>query len=116
MTRKRFSRKDRQRLSDLYERTCYLCNGIIADDEDWDIEHVIAWELTRDDSDGNLRLCHRKCHKHKTADDIRMIRKADRVRDKNDGTFPPSPRAFRKRPDGTKFDWNRGKNIYRRHP
>jgi 5-methylcytosine-specific restriction protein A len=95
MKRPSFNRKERQRLRDLYKSTCYLCGGEITDDQAWEIEHVVMWELTHDNSDDNLRLAHAKCHKVKTADDIRGIRKADRIRAKNNGTDPPSPNPLR---------------------
>ncbi len=97
MSRRSFSRKDRARLFQLYAGRCYLCDGAISVGEAWDIEHVIPWELTRDDSDDNLRLAHKKCHKAKTAVDIRTIRKSDRQRDKHTGTFWKQKRPWPKR-------------------
>ena len=106
-SRHSFSRKERGRLFALYAGCCYLCEGKITASQAWEIEHVIPWELTRDDSDGNLRLAHKKCHAVKTAKDIRELRHSDRVRDRNTGTlrpanpFPGSKRdKYRKRMDG----------------
>lgn len=95
--RPHFNRKERARLFSLHDGTCYLCEGRIGADQAWEIEHVVPWELTHDNSDDNLRLAHAKCHKVKTANDIRGIRKADRIKAKNDGTYPPSPTPLRSR-------------------
>lgn len=88
--RKSFSRKERVRLFEHYKGECYLCSGKIQVGEAWDIEHIVPWELTRDDSDDNLRLAHVACHKVKTADDVRAIRKADRIKAKHIGAVKPS--------------------------
>ena len=110
MSRRSFSRKERVRLFTLYAGECYLCAGKIAIGDAWEIEHVIAWELTRDDEDGNLRLAHVKCHKVKTAGDIRIIRKSDRVHANHIGAFKPSTRGFRK-PTDTIYDWRQHRYV-----
>ena len=67
MARKRFTDKDRARIFARNNGTCHLCKQKIDGvREAWEIEHVIAWELTRDDSDENLRPAHVSCHKQKT--------------------------------------------------
>lgn len=88
MTRKHFSQRERVRLFTLNGGKCHLCTMSIKVGETWEIEHEIPWELTRDDSDGNLKLAHVHCHKIKTAQDVRDIRKADRLYAKNIGAFP----------------------------
>lgn len=90
MSRKSFHARERGRIFNLYGGVCYLCEGKIHVGEAWEIEHCIPWELSRDDSDENLRLAHVKCHKVKTASDIRTIRKSDRQRDKHTGAMPRS--------------------------
>ena len=67
MARRRFNDKDRARIFASNKGCCHLCGGKIDGvREKWEIEHVIAWELTRDDSDENLRPAHPDCHKTKT--------------------------------------------------
>ncbi len=88
MTRKHFSQRERVRLFTLYGGQCYLCETPIKVGDAWEIEHVIAWALTRDDSDDNLRLAHVHCHKIKTAENVRDIRKMDRIFAKNIGAWP----------------------------
>jgi 5-methylcytosine-specific restriction enzyme A len=102
--RKHFSQRERVRLFTLNGGKCHLCHHPIKVGDAWEIEHEIAWELTRDDSDENLKLAHIACHKVKTADDVRSIRKADRMKAKHIGAWPEprgnsriQSRAFPKR-------------------
>lgn len=102
MARKSFSRKERVRLFDLHGGACHLCQQKIKVGEAWDLEHIVPWELTRDDSDDNVKPAHKSCHKVKTADDVAAIRKADRIRAKHLGAWPKSKskipsRGFNKR-------------------
>ncbi len=89
-SRKSFSKKDRARLFLLYKGECYLCKGgIDSTKEAYEIEHVIPWALTQDDSDDNLRLAHVKCHKEKTHGAERgMLNKVERQRLKDQGHWP----------------------------
>lgn len=89
MPRRSFSRKDRARIFAAHEGCCHLCTGKIAVGEAWEVEHVIPYALTQDDSDGNLRPAHVKCHKVKThTEDRPRISKAERQRAKHLGTWP----------------------------
>lgn len=97
MSRKRFSRRERGRLFNLHHGKCHLCNGKIQVGDDWDLEHIIPWELTRDDSDDNVKPAHKSCHKTKTADDVKAIRKADRKRAKHIGAWPDSKHKIKSR-------------------
>ena len=87
MARKSFTKKDRARLFNLYGGQCYLCKGAIdGTRERYEIEHVIPWALTQDDSDANLRLAHVKCHAEKTHGPERaMLNKTERMRLKHAG-------------------------------
>ena len=98
--RKSFSKKDRARLFGLYAGQCYLCNGAIdGTREAYEIEHVIPWALTQDDSDDNLRLAHVKCHKAKTHGPERaMLNKTERMRLKANGHWPKSKASIPSRP------------------
>lgn len=95
MARKHFSRKERVRIFDLNTGKCHLCGEKIRVGDAWDLEHVVPWSLTRDDSDDNVKPAHKSCHKEKTADDVAAIRKADRVRAKFIGAWPKSKNPIR---------------------
>lgn len=92
MGRKRFTDKDRARIFAANNGCCHLCNTKIDGvREAWEIEHVIAWELTRDDSDDNLRPAHIACHKQKThKQDRPVINEAKRREAKHNGVKRPS--------------------------
>lgn len=97
--RKSFSKKERARLFALNGGRCHLCNGLIdGTREAYEIEHVIPWALTQDDSDDNLRLAHVKCHSEKThKHDRPMISKVERMRLKHAGHWPKSKTPLRSR-------------------
>jgi 5-methylcytosine-specific restriction protein A len=84
--RKRFTAKDRARIFAAHNGICHLCRGKIQDNEAWELEHIIAWALTQDDSDENLAPAHVKCHKAKThKQDRPAINKAVRLDNKRRG-------------------------------
>ncbi len=97
MGRKHFSRTERVRIFDLHGGRCHICAQKVQVGEAWDLEHVVPWELTRDDSDTNVKPAHKHCHKDKTAEDVAGIRKADRVRAKHIGAWPESKAKIRSR-------------------
>lgn len=98
MARKSFSRKERARLFELRKGCCYLCKGKIGVAEAWEIEHIIPWEISRDDSDENLDLAHKKCHRVKTDDDMKTIAKVRRQEAKHNGTWIRSKAKIPSRP------------------
>jgi 5-methylcytosine-specific restriction protein A len=64
--------------------------GQIGIGEAWEVEHVIAYALTRDNSDGNLRPAHVKCHRAKTDVDVAAIAQAKRREAKHQGVERPA--------------------------
>lgn len=98
MPRRSFSRKDRARIFASNEGVCHLCSGKIGVGEAWEVEHVIPYALTQDDSDGNLRPAHKKCHAIKTnTEDRPRISKAERQRAKHLGMWPKSQHPLKGR-------------------
>ncbi len=66
--------------------TCCICNGRIDPArEKWDAEHIVRHVLTNDNSADNVKPCHPKCHKTKTATDVAENAKGKRVSDKHFG-------------------------------
>jgi len=56
---------------------CYLCGEKVKIGQLFEVEHVIPWALSFDDSDDNLKIAHTVCHKTlKTGDDVKRIAKA----------------------------------------
>lgn len=98
MTRRSFNRKDRARIFNAALGLCHICEGKIGIAEAWEIEHVIPYALTQDNSDDNLRPAHVKCHAKKTSEEDRpRIAKAERQRAKHTGTWPKSRAPLRSR-------------------
>jgi 5-methylcytosine-specific restriction protein A len=95
--RKRRTGKQRLAILKAHDSKCYLCGGAITPGEAFELEHMIAFELTRDDSDGNLRPAHSKCHAVKTRDDVAAIARAKR-REVNHNGAKPAPRQKIKSP------------------
>ena len=86
MARRSFSKKDRARIFASANGVCHLCNGAITVGEAWEIEHIVAYALTRDNSDENLRPAHKRCHEVKTRqEDVPAIAKAKRREAKHTG-------------------------------
>jgi 5-methylcytosine-specific restriction endonuclease McrA len=92
MARRRFTDKDRARIFANNNGCCHLCGQKIDGvREAWEVEHVIAWELTRDDSDDNLKPAHIGCHRQKTHEQDRpAINQAKRREAKHTGVKRPS--------------------------
>tara|TARA_R110002126_G_scaffold254020_1_gene397074 strand:- start:2509 stop:2844 length:336 start_codon:yes stop_codon:yes gene_type:complete len=89
--RKSFSRTERVRLFSLHERTCHICQcKIDGISEKWEVEHVIPFEMTRDNSDENCKPAHVKCHKAKTKKDVKDIAKCKRREAAHIGAKPKS--------------------------
>jgi 5-methylcytosine-specific restriction endonuclease McrA len=103
--RKHLSAKERVRLFELHKGICHICKQKIQVGEKWELEHLIPWELTRDDSDENVKPAHDHCHKPKTKKDTQEIRKADRIRAKHLGCYPKSRARIQSRGFPKTRDW-----------
>lgn len=89
--RRSISSTERARLFALHGGICHLCGEKIDGvRERWEVEHVIPWALTRDDSDENRRPAHVACHRAKTHDDAADIAKAKRREAKHLGFYRPA--------------------------
>lgn len=89
MTR-RMSSSRRARIFEAAGGACHICGQKIdGTREKWEVEHIIPYSLTRDDSDENLAPAHVSCHLGKTAADAGTIAKAKRVHRKHTGAHRP---------------------------
>lgn len=108
MTR-RMSPSRRARIFEAHGGICHICGQKIdGTRERWEAEHIVAYALTRDDSDENLAPAHDRCHATKTPEDVTRIAKAKRGNRKHLGahrpksTIPGSRASkFKRRIDGT---------------
>ncbi len=64
--------------------TDFGCHNTVIKNSAWQIDHIVAWELTHDDSPENLQLLCWDCHQAKTQIDRSAINKSSRQRDKHD--------------------------------
>ena len=65
------------------------------------MDHEKSLGLGGEHRESNLQIVHRHCHKGKTPDEIRAMRKADRVRTKHLGKKKPRSITRWRRFDGT---------------
>lgn len=114
--RREFSRKVRAQIilratDENGQVVCEGC-GLILGHKPYEIDHTVAEALIIDKSrkltadDGKLlgRDCCHRGGRNKTADDVRMIRKADRQRDKASGAFKRKSRTM---PGSRASQWKR---------
>lgn len=97
MSRKSFTAKDRIRIFAARDGLCHICKGKVGVGEAWEVEHVIPYALTQDNSDGNLAPAHIKCHRVKSAADATNLAKALRRQAKHHGAWPKSRTPLRSR-------------------
>ncbi|WP_375553356.1 HNH endonuclease [Roseovarius mucosus] len=105
MTRRNMTPARRLRIFTAAGGVCHICGGKIdATREKWDADHVIALEISGDDSDDNLRPAHERCHRgagSKTSEDQRIIAKAKRIEAKHKGAKKATRKMPYRRFDGT---------------
>ena len=104
MTRRRsLTRNQRVRIFDSNQGCCHICGEKIHVGEPWDADHVVPRGLTGSDNLDEFRPTHKACHKEKTRDDNRAVKKAVRVRAKHLGIKNPSKwqGKFKRKVDGT---------------
>ena len=78
MTR-RMSETRAARIFMAHDGVCHICGQKIdGGREAWEVEHIVALEISRDDSDDNLAPAHVGCHKDKTRQDAADIAKCKR--------------------------------------
>ena len=84
-----FSRKTKRIIFDRADGHCEKCHAVLKPREG-EVDHILPCELGGEPTVANGRLICRVCHKFKSRNDIRQIRKSDRQRDRNSGVIRPS--------------------------
>jgi len=112
-----FTRKQRNQMEDRAGGRCEKCHGVIKPGSG-DADHILPVELGGESEISNGQWLCKPCHKGKTALDIRMIRRADRIRDKARNTFvkrgkPIGHPTLKKCLDGRVIDRRTGREISR---
>ena len=102
MTRRSLTKAQRVRIWDANEGRCHICGQPIRLGEAWDADHVIPRGLTGSDDLKEYKPAHKDCHKTKTKDDNRTVKKAIRTRAKHIGAVQKKPLSkFKQKVDGT---------------
>jgi 5-methylcytosine-specific restriction protein A len=91
MARLEFTRKIRAAIIARANGKCEACSAVLKPGEG-DVDHILPDALQGKPTAANGRWICKPCHKIKTADDIKRIRKSDRQRDKNSGAIKPEGR------------------------
>lgn len=92
----------------------HRCSAPLANGVEFD--HYVPFELSRDSSLDNCRAICIRCHRFATPNDIRTIRKSDRQRDKDDGSFwkqkrPLGSSRYRQKVSGQVIDKSTGQLV-----
>lgn len=80
----------RKRVFDTHKGICHITGRQIAPGEPWDLEHVKALILGGEHRESNLAPALREPHKRKTAMEMKVKAKIDRVAKKHIGIRKPS--------------------------
>lgn len=91
--RREFSRKVRAFVALRAGGRCESCAAKLKVSEG-EYDHVLANELGGEATAENCRLLCKPCHREKTTADVRIIRKADRQRDKHTRAMKPAARPI----------------------
>jgi len=78
MTRRRLTPRQRAGILAAHGGLCWLCKRPVGCR--WDVEHMVARALLGSEADDNLAPAHRTCHRVKSAVDVAMWAKAERLR------------------------------------
>jgi 5-methylcytosine-specific restriction protein A len=85
----------RQQRAEIAKRAGFHCQMCGLNALPGEADHILPVELGGESEVENGRWLCAPCHRSKTKADIQGIRKADRVRDRNNGVMPKSRRGFR---------------------
>lgn len=87
----------RLRVFERHGGVCYLSGRKIRPGDVWDVEHVIAISLGGENRETNLRPALKDAHREKTAADMAVKSKVERIRKKHLGIYPKSKAPLRSR-------------------
>jgi len=96
----------RLRVFERHHGVCHISGRKILPSDLWDLEHVKALSLGGENRESNLAPAIREVHKTKTAQDVRLKAKLDRIKKRHLGIKPKSKFAcsrdsrFKKKLDG----------------
>lgn len=98
----------RLRIFKAHDGICHLTGRKIAAGERWELEHVKALILGGEHRESNLAPALADAHKRKTAMEMKVKAKIDRIAKKNLGIRKVP--SFQK-PKGVRYDWSQGRYV-----
>jgi len=87
----------RLRVFEAHKGICALTGRKIMPGDKWDLDHRIPLVMGGRHSEDNLQPVLRQAHREKTREDVSAKAKANRIRAKHLGIFPPSNRPLKGR-------------------
>lgn len=96
MARREFNRKTRTEAIKRADGKCQKCSAVLKSGEA-EVDHILEDQFGGEPTLANAQVLCKPCHKVKTAERVRMMRKADRQGDKASGAVRPKG-AFSKAP------------------
>lgn len=74
---------------------CALSGRRIRPTDEWDLDHIVPLHLGGLHREDNLQVVIREAHREKTSREMTAKAKADRIRAKHLGIYPPSRRPLK---------------------
>ncbi len=113
--RQEFTRKKRAEVFLRAKGSCEKC-GVRLKVGEGEVDHILPCALGGGAVIENAQLLCGICHKEKTADDVRRVRKSQRIRDKHSGAWKkkikwPLQGKLKKCLDGRVIDRKTGKEV-----
>jgi 5-methylcytosine-specific restriction endonuclease McrA len=96
MARRDFPAKVREAAIDRAKGHCQRCDAVLKKGEG-EVDHILEDGLGGEPVLANAQVLCKPCHKPKTAERVRMMRKADRARRNDKGAKKPAARPIQSR-------------------
>lgn len=87
----------RLRVFEAHGGRCHITGRKIGVGESWELEHVKPLHLGGENRESNLAPALKDAHREKSAREVTAKAKADRIRAKHLGIYPPSKHKIRSR-------------------
>ena len=94
----------RLRVFEAHQGRCYLSGRKINAGDAWELEHVKPLHLGGENRESNMAPALVQAHREKSARELTAKAKADRIRAKHLGVYPPAKQKIRSR--GFDRRWN----------
>jgi 5-methylcytosine-specific restriction endonuclease McrA len=110
--RPHISKKTRALIFEREKGLCWICQQKIMAGEEWHADHQLARELGGSDDASNLFPAHVQCHRLKSKEDVKLIAKGNRIRQK--AGLDPIRRKARPKIPQRPNPWPKGQKFPKR--